>query len=292
MSRRTIERSATLEGIGLHLGVPVRLTFHPAVSGHGIVFRRSDLDGSPTIPARVDRALLTQRRTQLGEDPVSVHTVEHVLAAVAGADVHDLLIDLDGPEPPIMDGSAAPFLVALREAGFRDQPRLVPVLTIPGPVRVTDGESSYEAWPCSTLELDVSIDFPHPLIGRQQARYCVAASTFADELAGARTFGFVREVEQLRSAGLIKGASTVNAVVLDEAKVLDTQLRWPDEFLRHKAMDMVGDLALAGGRVCARIIARKPSHRGTVQLLRAMLAEHEREKTVIEIEEIMSILPH
>jgi UDP-3-O-[3-hydroxymyristoyl] N-acetylglucosamine deacetylase/3-hydroxyacyl-[acyl-carrier-protein] dehydratase len=159
-------------------------------------------------------------------------------------------------------------------------------------VRVTDGESSYEAWPCQSLELDVSIDFPHPLIGRQQSRYCVTASSFAEELSSARTFGFVREVEQLRSAGLIKGASTANAVVLDEAGVLDTELRWPDEFLRHKAMDMVGDLALAGGRVCARIIARKPSHRGTVQLLRAMLSERERERTVIEIQEIMEVLAH
>jgi UDP-3-O-[3-hydroxymyristoyl] N-acetylglucosamine deacetylase / 3-hydroxyacyl-[acyl-carrier-protein] dehydratase len=292
MSRRTIERSITLEGVGLHLGVPVHLTFHPAPSNHGVVFRRSDLDGSPTIPARVERALLTHRRTQIGEDPISIHTVEHVLAAVAGADVHDLLIDVDGPEPPIMDGSAAPFLAGLREAGFREQAGVVPVFTLPGPVRLTDGDSTYEAWPCQSLELEVSIDFPHPLIGRQQGRYSVTAASFADELAGARTFGFVREVEQLRSAGLIKGASTSNAVVLDEERVLDTELRWPDEFLRHKAMDMVGDLALAGGRVCARIIARKPSHRGTVQLLRAMISEREREKTVIEIEEIMSILPH
>ncbi|HET9425003.1 MAG TPA: bifunctional UDP-3-O-[3-hydroxymyristoyl] N-acetylglucosamine deacetylase/3-hydroxyacyl-ACP dehydratase [Gemmatimonadaceae bacterium] len=292
MSRRTIERSMTLEGVGLHLGVPVRLTFHPAASGHGIVFRRSDLEGTPCIPARVDRALLTQRRTQLGEDPVSVHTVEHVLAAVTGADVHDLLIELDAPEPPIMDGSALPFLEVLREAGYRDQPGSVPLLSLRGPVRLVDGESSYEAWPSQALDLDVSIDFPHPLIGRQQGRYCVTPASFAAELAGARTFGFVREVEHLRAAGLIKGASTANAVVLDETSVIDATLRWPDEFLRHKALDVVGDLALAGARVCARIIARKPSHRGTVQLLRAMLAETERERTVIDIEEIMNILPH
>ena len=292
MSRRTIERSTTLEGVGLHLGVPVRLTFHPAAAGHGVVFRRSDLDGAPTIPATVDQALLTHRRTQLGEDPISVHTVEHVLAAVTGADIHDVLIDLDAPEPPIMDGSAAPFLESIRAAGIRAQPGQPRVFALRGPVRLIDGESSYEAWPCQTLELDVAIDFPHPLIGRQQGRYSVTASSFADELAGARTFGFVHEVEQLRAAGLIKGASTANAVVLDETAVVDATLRWPDEFLRHKALDVVGDLALAGARVCARIVARKPSHRGTVKLLRAMLAENERETTVIDIEEIMSILPH
>jgi UDP-3-O-[3-hydroxymyristoyl] N-acetylglucosamine deacetylase/3-hydroxyacyl-[acyl-carrier-protein] dehydratase len=292
MSRRTIERPVTLEGVGLHLGAPVRLTFQPAPSGHGVAFRRSDLDGAPIIPALVQHALLTERRTQLGADPISVHTVEHVLAAVAGADIHDLLIDLDAGEPPIMDGSAAPFLAALAEAGVVQQAGVVPVLALRRPVRFTDGESSYEAWPSQSLELDVSIDFPHPLIGRQQARYCVTAETFARELAGARTFGFVREVESLRAAGLIRGASTQNAVVLDETSVVDTTLRWPDEFLRHKALDVVGDLALAGARVRARIVARKPSHRGTVQLLRAMMGEQARETTMIDIEQIMKLLPH
>jgi UDP-3-O-[3-hydroxymyristoyl] N-acetylglucosamine deacetylase / 3-hydroxyacyl-[acyl-carrier-protein] dehydratase len=292
MNRRTIERSVTLEGIGLHLGVPVHLTFMPAASGHGIAFRRSDLEGAPVIPARVEYALLTDRRTQIGADPVSVHTVEHVLAAIAGAEVHDVLIDLDGPEPPIMDGSAAPFLAALHEARIVKHGGNVPVLTLRGPVRFADGESSYEAWPAQRLELDVTIDFPHPLIGRQQGRYCVTPAGFASELAPARTFGFVREVETLRSAGLIRGASTANAVVLDDTSVVDATLRWPDEFLRHKALDVVGDLALAGARVHARIIARKPSHRGTVQLLRAMIADQARETTVIEVEEIMKMLPH
>jgi len=292
MSRRTIARPITLEGVGLHLGVPVRLTFQPASSGHGIVFRRSDLPGAPHIPARVEQALLTERRTQLGTDPVSVHTVEHVLAATYGAEVDDLLIDLDGPEPPIMDGSAAPFLDAIRSVGVVAHDGVVASLVLRGPVRFVDGESSYEAWPAQRLELDVSIDFSHPLIGRQQGRYCVTAGVFASELAPARTFGFVREVESLRAAGLIRGASTANAVVLDETSVVDATLRWPDEFLRHKALDVVGDLALAGARIRARIVARKPSHRGTVQLLRAMLAEHEREETVIDIEEIMKVLPH
>ncbi len=292
MKRRTIGRPATLDGTGLHLGVAVRLTFQPAPPGHGIVFRRSDLADAPLIPALVDRALLTERRTQLGADPVSVHTVEHVLAAIAGCDIHDILIDLDGPEPPIMDGSAAPFVAALDAAGIVEHGGTVRILAPRRPVRFADGESSYEVWPSQRLELDVAIDFPHPLIGRQQARYCVTAASFARELAPARTFGFIREVEGLRAQGLIRGASTANAVVLDETSVVDATLRWPDEFLRHKALDVVGDLALAGARVQARIIARKPSHRGTVQLVRAMIADHERETTVIEIEEIMRVLPH
>ena len=296
MSRRTIAQPAVLEGVGLHLGVPVHLTFQPAPAGTGVAFRRSDLAGAPTIAATVERAKLTERRTQIGDDPVSVHTVEHVLAAVAGADIQDLLIDLDGPEPPIMDGSAAPFLEALRSAGFTEQSGTTPTLMLKGPVRFADGESTYEAWPSQRLELDVTIDFDHPLIGRQQGRYCVTPSSFATELAPARTFGFVREVEGLRAAGLIKGASTSNAVVLDETKVIDNAVRWPDEFLRHKALDVIGDLALAGARVQARIITKKPSHRGTVQFVRAMLAAQaqkgEGDTTVIGIEEIMKVLPH
>jgi len=292
MSRRTIARSTTLEGIGLHLGVKVRLTFHPAPAGQGIVFRRSDLPGAPVIPATIEQAKLTERRTQIGDDPVSVHTVEHVLAAVMGADLQDLTIELDGPEPPIMDGSAAPFLEALTGTGATDQPGTAKVLALKGPVRLVDGDSSYEAWPSSRLELDVTIDFPHPLIGRQQGRYCVSPSVFAADLAPARTFGFTREVEALRAAGLIKGATTANAVVLDETGIVDATLRWPDEFLRHKAMDVVGDLALAGAKVQAKIITKKPSHRGTVQLVRAMISSHARETTVIGIEEIMKVLAH
>jgi UDP-3-O-[3-hydroxymyristoyl] N-acetylglucosamine deacetylase/3-hydroxyacyl-[acyl-carrier-protein] dehydratase len=244
------------------------------------------------IPATVENAKLTERRTQIGDDPVSVHTVEHVLAAVFGAGIHDLIIDLDGPEPPIVDGSALPFLEALREAGVKEQSGDFPTLSLKGPVRITDGESSYEVWPSSVPELDVLIDFPHPMIGKQQGRFCMTAGSFAKELAPARTFGFVREVEMLRSAGLIKGASTANAVVLDDSGVVENELRWPDEFLRHKAMDMVGDLALAGANIRARIVAKKPSHRGTVQLVRALKAEHARENTVIEIQEIMEVLPH
>jgi UDP-3-O-[3-hydroxymyristoyl] N-acetylglucosamine deacetylase/3-hydroxyacyl-[acyl-carrier-protein] dehydratase len=292
MSRRTIAQVTTLEGIGLHLGVHVHLTFHPAPAGQGIVFRRSDLAGCPVIPATIEQAKLTERRTQIGDDPVSVHTVEHVLAATAGADLHDLTIEIDGPEPPIMDGSAAPFLDALMAAGIAEQSGATTTFTLKAPVRLVDGDSTYEAWPSTRLELDVTIDFPHPLIGKQQARYCVSPSVFARELAAARTFGFVREVEGLRAAGLIKGATTANAVVLDDVGVLETQLRWPDEFLRHKAMDVVGDLALIGARVQATIITKKPSHRGTVQFVRAMLAAQARETTVIGIEEIMKVLAH
>jgi UDP-3-O-[3-hydroxymyristoyl] N-acetylglucosamine deacetylase/3-hydroxyacyl-[acyl-carrier-protein] dehydratase len=292
MTRRTIARQVSLEGIGLHLGAACQLSFRPAPSGAGLSFRRIDLPGSPTIPARAEHAVLTERRTQLGEDPVSVHTVEHVLAAVAGCGIDDLEIDLNAAEPPIMDGSAAPFVEALVSAGFTEQAGEVKYLTLRRPLTLVDGESRYEVLPASDLELNVSIEFPHEAIGRQQGCYRITRESFARELAAARTFGFVHEVEALRAKGLIQGASLDNAVVLDETGVIGTELRWQDEFVRHKAMDCVGDLALAGARVRARITAIKPSHRGTVRLVRAMQEAIAKETNVLEIEDIMKVLPH
>jgi UDP-3-O-[3-hydroxymyristoyl] N-acetylglucosamine deacetylase/3-hydroxyacyl-[acyl-carrier-protein] dehydratase len=259
------------------------------------------LSGTPVIPARVDRAVLTERRTQLGADPVSVHTVEHVLAAVAGLEIDDLIVELDGPEPPIGDGSAGPFVDLLRRAGIAQQPGSIQYLRVTEPVRVMDGQSRYEAYPADGLELDVSIDFPHPLVGRQAGRFVVTPDVFERELASARTFGFAREVDTLRGRGLIRGGSTQSAIVLDDDGVVDNTLRWPDEFVRHKALDCVGDLALAGGRVRARVVADRPSHRGTVLLVRAIIAAAgnggssktvAEEKTVYGIEEIMRVLPH
>ena len=294
MSRNTVATPASVEGVGLHLGVACRLTFLPAGSGSGIVFKRTDLPGAPVIRAHVDVAVLTDRRTQLGTDPTSVHTVEHVLAAVGALEIDDLIIEMTGPEPPIVDGSAQPFLEALRAAGIARQSGSVQYLELRGPVRVSDGDAEYEAFPADTLDLDVTIEFPHKAIGRQHGHYRISPEKFASELAGARTFGFMHEVEKLRTMGLIRGASTKNAVVLDDEGVVETTLRWPDEFVRHKALDCVGDLTLAGARVRARVVARKPSHRGTVQLVRAMRASLTRGSTVPElgIEDIMKVLPH
>lgn len=300
MSRNTVSREASVEGVGLHLGVHCRLTFRPASSGTGVVFRRTDLPGRPEIRAHVDAAVLTDRRTQLGEDPVSVHTVEHVLAAVGALELDDLVIELDGPEPPIGDGSARAFVDALRSAGIAPQAGRVDYLSLREPVRFSDGEAEYEAYPAETLDLDVTIEFPHKAIGRQHGRYRISPDAFVAELAAARTFGFVNEVEMLRKAGLIRGASTTNAVVLDDVGVVDTTLRWPDEFVRHKALDCVGDLTLAGARLRARVVARRPSHRGTVQLVRAMRASlstgngagRTNVSEELGIEEIMKVLPH
>jgi UDP-3-O-[3-hydroxymyristoyl] N-acetylglucosamine deacetylase/3-hydroxyacyl-[acyl-carrier-protein] dehydratase len=171
-------------------------------------------------------------------------------------------------------------------------------LMLTEPIRIIDGASVYEAYPADDLSLDVTIDFPHPVIGRQHGTYAVTAPLYRGELAAARTFGFTHEVDALRAKGLIKGASTANAVVMDAVGVVETTLRWSDEFVRHKALDCVGDLALAGARVKARIVAVKPSHRGTVTLVREMVRAGQLETTrkpvskIISIEEIMKVLPH
>ena len=290
--RRTIAAAVQVSGTGLHLGLACTLEFRPASSGHGVTFHRRDVPGAARIPATAEHAVLTERRTQLGEEPNAVHTVEHVLAAVHALEVDDLEISMDGPEPPIMDGSANPFFSALRGAGFVERPGCVRVGRLVSPVRLVDGESTYDAVASDRLELDVTIDFPHALIGRQQLRLDVTAERFARELAWARTFGFMREVEPLRARGLIRGASTQNAVVLDDGGVVDNTLRSPDEFVRHKMMDCVGDLALAGVRLKARIVAHKPSHRGTVLFVRALQASMKQETQVLGIEEIMKVLPH
>jgi UDP-3-O-[3-hydroxymyristoyl] N-acetylglucosamine deacetylase/3-hydroxyacyl-[acyl-carrier-protein] dehydratase len=202
-----------------------------------------------------------------------------------------------------MDGSAGPFFDALTAAGVANGTAAAEYLELPESVRVIDGDSVYEAHPSSDLRLDVTIDFDHPLIGRQRGEYAITPASFARELAGARTFGFVAEVDALRAKGLIQGASTENAVVLDDVRVVDggNGLRWPDEFVRHKAMDCLGDLMLSGRRVRARVVAFRPSHRGTVTLVREMTRlagpstiERGRQRVAqgFTIDEIMKVLPH
>jgi len=281
-----------LEGIGLHLGVPCTITFQPARARQGIVFRRTDCAGLPRIRAHVSEVSGSERRTQLGKGEHAVHTVEHVLAAVTGLGIDDLTIDMDGPEPPILDGSAAPFVAALSQAGLATVEGEPEFLDLTEPVRIIDGASVYEAYPSDQLELDVTIEFPHPLIGKQFRRFIVTEDSFASELSSARTFGFIHEVEALRARGLIKGASLDNTVVLDDSGVLSGDLRWSDEFVRHKAMDCVGDLALTGVRLRARIVAVKPSHRGTITLVRELVKAGRKEKGMYTIEDIMKVLPH
>jgi UDP-3-O-[3-hydroxymyristoyl] N-acetylglucosamine deacetylase / 3-hydroxyacyl-[acyl-carrier-protein] dehydratase len=292
--RRSIEREATVEGTGLHTGASTRAVLRPGAAGRGIVFRRTDLAGAPEVPARLSEVEALERRTAIGHGEATIHTVEHLLAAAAAHEIDDLLVELSGPEPPILDGSVAPYFTALTDARPVAVDGEPTVLTVRAPFTVVEGDASYIVAPSKTLQLTVTIEFPHPLIGRQVGSYQISPESFARELARARTFGFTNEVEGLQAKGLIKGASTASAIVLDERGVVNGgSLRWPDEFVRHKAADIVGDLALTGARVQAHVVATRPSHAGNVALARAMARAAQRSGVpAIDIGRIMDVLPH
>lgn len=293
MPRRTLAAAATVEGIGLHTGARCRVRFRPATGPTGVRFHRLDLPGSPVIPARIDQVTETERRTSLGAGTAAVHTVEHLLAAVAALGLSDLDIEIDGPEPPILDGSFAPYLDVLDAAGIRELPGVVPHYAVATPLTVSAGTSRYEVLPGRSFRLEVTVEWDHPLIGRQSGAWEVDAAQFRAELAPARTFGFLHEVEALRAKGLLQGGSTASAVVLDERTVVNGPLRWPDEFVRHKAGDIVGDLALLGGTIAATIRATRPSHQGNVALARAILRTANRTGTMsMDITRILDVIPH
>ena len=231
-----------------------------------------DLPGAPEVPARLSHVRSTERRTALGESPGTVETVEHLLAAAAALQLDDLVVELDGPEPPIGDGSFQPYLAALRKAGIADQPGEPVVYRVTAPFQLTEGDSTYVVAPAPRLHLTTTIEWAHPLIGRQSGSYDITPDAFARELAPARTFGFVREAEALRARGLAQGADLDSTLILSDDGLVGGELRWPDEFVRHKALDCVGDLALLGGRLRARVLAERPSHSGTLLLVRRMLA--------------------
>ncbi|HXY69447.1 MAG TPA: UDP-3-O-acyl-N-acetylglucosamine deacetylase [Gemmatimonadales bacterium] len=294
LPRRTLRRGAWLEGVGMHTGVAARVSFAGAEPGSGIVFRRADLPGAPTIPARLTSVSGVERRTTLAANGAEVHTVEHVLAALHALAVDDAVVELTGPEPPILDGSFAPFVEAVRGCEPAEHGGEAVQYTVNEPFAVREGEASYLVGPAPALKVSATIEFPHPLIGRQSGCWDITPDAFERELARARTFGFVGEVEKLRGKGLIAGASTANAVVLDEKGVVDNTLRWPDEFVRHKAADLVGDLALVGGRIRGHVVADRPSHRGNVAVANAIRrrAAVSGGHPPLDIRDILHFLPH
>jgi UDP-3-O-[3-hydroxymyristoyl] N-acetylglucosamine deacetylase/3-hydroxyacyl-[acyl-carrier-protein] dehydratase len=289
-----VARPAALRGTGLHTGAATQATFLPAPAGQGIVFRRTDLAGKPEVPARLTEVEAVERRTAIGHGEATIHTVEHLLAAVAAHGIDDLTVELTGPEPPILDGSVQPYFDALTQAGPTTVGGEAVVLSVQAPFTVTDKDATYVVAPDKSFRLTVTIEWAHPLIGRQAGTYEVTPERFAAELAPARTFGFTHEVADLQARGLIKGASSANAIVLDERGVVaGGALRWPDEFVRHKAADIVGDLALTGARIQAHVVATKPSHGGNIALARALARAGRRTgMPAMDISKIMDYLPH
>jgi UDP-3-O-[3-hydroxymyristoyl] N-acetylglucosamine deacetylase/3-hydroxyacyl-[acyl-carrier-protein] dehydratase len=289
-----VARPVALSGTGLHTGAATEATFLPAPAGQGIVFRRTDLAGKPEIPARLTEVEAVERRTAIGHGEATIHTVEHLLAAVAAHGIDDLTVELTGPEPPILDGSVLPYFEALSRAEPTTVGGEAVVLSVRAPFTVTDKDATYVVAPDKSFRLTVSIEWAHPLIGRQVGTYEVTPERFATELAPARTFGFTHEVADLQARGLIKGASAANAIVLDEQGVVHGgKLRWPDEFVRHKAADIVGDLALTGARIQAHVVAMRPSHGGNIALARALARAGRRTgMPAMDISKIMDYLPH
>ncbi len=293
MARRTLAGSVEISGMGLHTGARTTVRLGPGEPGAGIVFRRLDLPGTPSIPARTGQVDATERRTGLAQGEASVETVEHLLAAAHAWQLDDILIALDGPEPPILDGSFLPWFEAFESAGIAEREGDPAVVRVIEPFVVREGEASYIVAPGKGLRLTTTIEWDHPVIGRQSASFDVTAETFQREIARARTFGFIREVESLQQRGLLQGASPDMAVVLSETAVATGELRWPDEFVRHKLGDVIGDLALLGARIDANIVAERPSHQGNVALARALARQSNREDpTQLDVSRIMRVLPH
>jgi UDP-3-O-[3-hydroxymyristoyl] N-acetylglucosamine deacetylase/3-hydroxyacyl-[acyl-carrier-protein] dehydratase len=293
MSRRTLAGTGVVQGVGLHSGAQVTARCIGAPSGQGIVFLRIDLPGAPPVPARISEVQSTDRRTALGSGPGTVQTVEHLLAAAAALELDDLTVELDGPEPPIGDGSFEPYVTALRAAGFCDQAGEPLIYRVGAPFELADGVSSYVVGPSRALRLTTTIEWPHPLIGRQTGSYEITPQEFTRELASARTFGFLREADALHARGLALGAALDSTLVLSDDGLVGGALRWPDEFVRHKAADILGDLALVGGRVQAHVIATRPSHQGNIALARWLTRTALRDGGVaMDIGRILDVIPH
>lgn len=271
--QRTLKKPVSVCGIGLHSGKATQVTLKPARANRGVVFVRTDLEGSPEIVAHYKNVVSTQLATTLGRGSITVGTVEHVLAALQGMDIDNAIVEVDGPEVPVMDGSSAAFCEAIERAGteYQLQPRVY--LALRRRVEVKLAEKWAAAEPSSRLEIHASIDWDHPSIGYQEFHYVEGRTPFS-ELASARTFCLLRDVEMMRSLGLIKGGSLDNAVVLDHALVLNPEgLRYQDELVRHKVLDALGDFKLGGIGLQCYVRLHRAGHDLHSQLMSAIFRD-------------------
>ncbi|MCP4007308.1 MAG: UDP-3-O-acyl-N-acetylglucosamine deacetylase [bacterium] len=258
-------------GIGLHTGKPVDVVLRPAAAGTGILFSRTDQGRQVRFPARAEWVVDTRLATTLGNDDVRLSTIEHLISALRGMGVDNCTVEVAGPELPIMDGSAAPWVYLIQQAGLRPLRRMRRSLVIRKPIEVRDGNRWVRVIPSREFKTTVSIDYPHPAIGQQSLQAMkITREVYSRAIAPARTFGFLRDVQQLQAAGLALGGSLQNAIVLDEARVLNADgLRFKDEFVRHKILDLVGDLALLGLPLQGHVKAMRSGH----ALHQALVAE-------------------
>ena len=265
--QRTLERPVRCKGIGLHTGEKVAMTLYPAPANRGVIFRRTDLPSAPTIEARPEHVVDTQYATTIAKNGASVKTIEHLMSALAGMGVDNVQVDLTGPEVPIMDGSAAPFVELLRQAGLRRQFAPKTFLKVRQPITVEVGTRSLRIVPSQRLKVIYTMCFDHPVLGEQTVAMEVGRDRYAREVAPSRTYGFVSDLDMLYRLGLAKGGSPENAVVIGEDGVLNGPLRFPDELVRHKILDLLGDLYLLGKPLVGTIIAHGAGHQLHLQLV-------------------------
>ena len=259
--QKTISREATCSGIGVHSGQTVHVKVKPAPINHGIQFVRTDLPNRPCIPARFNKVVDTSLATVIGSDGLIISTIEHLMAAFAGMAIDNALVEVNSYEMPIMDGSAGPFAHMLKSAGvqLQDAPRCFFVIN--KPIELAEENKFVGIYPAHHFRITCSIEFDHPLIQSQQYSVVLTGDHFEKQIAGARTFGFLHEHEYMKKYGLGQGASLDNVVVIDEDKVLNEGgLRFPDEFVRHKLLDCIGDFSLLGLPILGHIVARRSGH--------------------------------
>jgi len=284
LRQRTLKDAARTTGVGLHTGARVDLNLRPAAPDTGIVFHRVDLPGSAPIPASALNVGDTRLSSTLRAGEAGVSTVEHLMSALAGLGIDNLHVEVAGPEIPIMDGSAGPFVFMLKGAGIVEQDAPKRYLRIVAPVEVRDGDKWARFEPHDGFRLDFTIDFPHPVFGSENRHVVIdfAEHSYVKEVARARTFGFMQDVEAMRAAGLGLGGSLQNAIVLDETRVLNSEgLRYDNEFVRHKVLDAIGDLYLLGHPLIGQYTAHKSGHGLNNALARALVERPEAWRLVV-----------
>lgn len=260
-TQKTIATEAKCSGIGVHSGKIVNLTIKPAPINHGIKFTRVDLPNQPSVPARFNRVVDTSLATVIGSDGYIISTIEHLMAALTGLGIDNALIEVDSYEMPIMDGSAAPFVRMIKDAGTQSQSAQRCYFEICEPLELEEGNKFVGIYPASDFRISCTIEFDHPLIQTQNHSAVITADHFEKEIASARTFGFVQEQQYMKQYGLGKGASLENVIAIDESGVLNKDgLRFTDEFVRHKLLDCIGDFSLLGLPIIGHIVAKRSGH--------------------------------
>ncbi len=281
-NQRTLAETVSCSGVGMHSGKAVQLTIHPAQDNYGIKFFRTDLPDCPGVSAHFNNVVDTSLATVIGNDGFIVSTIEHLMASFAALGIDNAKVELDSYEMPIMDGSAAPFASLLKSAGVEEQSSSRCYFVVKQPIELEEGGKFIGLYPADQFQITYAIDYDHPLIGRQTCSLDLTGELFEADIAGARTFGFLHEYEYLKQYGFARGASLDNVVVIDNQKILNPNgLRYPDEFVRHKMLDCLGDFSLLGMPIQGRIVAEKSGHAFHYHFLNTFFARKDAWETKI-----------